>query len=365
MKKLMKTLMTLGLVTVFLSAPIWGCGNSAPDVRKQLLSSWATDFALTGYLEFETKAEELRRTAGVFCDTPSAANLDVVQAAWWAARAPWKRTEIFAFGPYKENPWRLGPKIDFWPVRSAAITQILAGSTRIEAEQLGAAQKGLPALEYLLYQSDVELLLAFTRQTRRCDYLKVLTHDLVNRAREMRQAWSPEHGNYVAALADPSTEGSMFGSVHGALSEVVNRMAFTVENIRAEKLARPLGNADAGTQQPNKTESPFSGRGLEDIKDNLRGIEQLYFGDSTQDQLGLDIYVQDRGKDFGGAMQQRLMAAYVAVDAIPDTLNQAIFTNPHSVTALIETLRGLQQLIQVDIMNALGLTPRFNDNDGD
>jgi len=142
-------------------------------------------------------------------------------------------------------------------------------------------------------------------------------------------------------------------------------MAFTVENIRAEKLGTPLGALTGGSPQPGKAESQFSGRSVEDIRDNLRGIEQLYDGNEAEEQIGADFYLRECGHPFGETMRARLDGAYAALAAIDVPLTQAIVDQPDRVQAAMDRLGELQRFIQVDIINALALTVGFNDNDGD
>ena len=336
---------------------------------RSVLASWGEHIIMPHYRDFEEKAAALQTQGNALCQNPSTDALDAARQAWSAARAPWKQMEVFAFGPYKEEPLRLGPKIDFWPVRLEAIEQILFDTLAIDADALGAPSKGMAVAEYLLYQPDVDVVAEFAAVTRRCEYFLAVVGDLALRATAMRQAWDPDDANYVAELVEPgngpSGADSAFDNRHEALSEVVNRMAFTVENIRADKLGRPLGTSSGGSPQPNKAESQFSGRSIEDIRDNLRGIELLYFGTGMADSVGLDFYAQKRGHDFAPAMRDSLSAAREALGQIPEPLTEAVVTAPIPVSAAIERLGDLQRLIQVDILNALSLTPRFNDNDGD
>ena len=339
-------------------------GETSDDSRRALLASWGEHVILPGYRDFETTAESLHDAAETLCNAPSSEALRDARSAWWDARAPWKQNEILAFGPYREEPLRLGPKIDFWPVRVDAIEQILSDTSPIAADALGAAARGFPVIEYLLYQPDTDIVTDFAASPRRCEYLLAITDDLAHRAREMRRAWDPAHGDYLGELVEAGRTGAMFDNPTAAVGEIVNRMAFAIENIRADKLGRPLGATTGGSPQPDKAESRFSGRSLDDIRDNLRGIERLYFGDGSQDSKGLDFYTP-RDKGFARAMQDQLAAAREVLDQIPMPLTVAVIEQPAPVSATIDQLGELQRLIQVDIINALGLTPRFNDNDGD
>jgi len=363
-----KPLWTGGLVLALAASSLTCAPTSqGEDPRRKLLQSWGENVVLPLYRDFETATVVLDTRAGELCAGASPASLAAAQDAWWAARAPWKAAEVFAFGPYKDEPLRLGPKIDFWPGRPESVEMILYGTAPITAasiETAGAAAKGLPAIEYLLYEPGADLVGQFSTFPRRCEYLRALTADLVKRATEMREAWDPAHGNYLGELVEAGRGSTSYSTLQMALGEVVNRMGFTVENIRAEKLGKPLGTTSGGSPQPDKAESRWSGRSLEDIRDNLRGIEQLYFVGETEEQPGLDFYLRERGS-FGATMRARLDGAHAALNAIDVPLTQAVVDQPDRVQAAIDRLGELQRFIQVDVIDALGLTVGFNDNDND
>jgi len=336
-------------------------GDTGDDPRQELLQSWGDDVILPTYREFETKTRTLDDAAQALCEAPSESALTAAQESWWAARAPWKQSEILAFGPYTDEPLRLGPKIDFWPARVDTIEGLLAGTEPIFPEALGASARGFPVIEYLLYQPEIDVIAELQSTPRRCDYLLAVTGDLADRAVELRQAWDPAGGNYLGELVNAGAEGSSYLSLNAAVSEVVNRMAFTIENIRTDKLGIPLGNTTGGSPQPDKAESRFSGRSLDDIRDNLTGFELLYFGNGDADSLGLDDYAPE----YSLPVREQLEAVRAALEQITLPLTQAVLDEPTRVVDVMEALTELQRLVQVDVMTALGLTPSFNDNDGD
>lgn len=340
----------------------FGCGpEPTPDRRRQLLQSWTGDFLLAHYAAFGKKIADLAKASAALEDSPKADDLLNVQRAWRAARRPWKETEVFKFGPVADEPLRFGPKIDFWPVRPDMIESVLTGSDAIDADDLGAAAKGFPAIEYLLFVDGA--LAGFREATRRYEYLRVLVDDLAVQAEGLKDAWAPDGGNYQSVLVDAGRGSEIYDTLSMALSEVVNRMGFTVENIRADKLG--AGIAADGTPRPDKLESQFSGRAIRDIKDNLRGIELLFFGDEEQGILALDDYLQHRGYHLGGRMRSELGSSREALSRINLPLSVAVVDEPGLVAEAIETLAGLQQLIQADVIGALSLSVRFNDADGD
>ena len=78
-----------------------------------------------------------------------------------------------------------------------------------------------------------------------------LIDNLARKVTELRDAWSPEGGDYLAELTGAGRTSSDFDSLPAALGEVVNRMGYTLENIHVDKLGRPAGvTTGAGAAQP-------------------------------------------------------------------------------------------------------------------
>lgn len=345
-----------------------GCASKgAPDTRRELLATWSTGLVVEGYRAFERDASALDSALVEHCGAPSDARLRAARDAWWQARASFGHMENWAFGPYSRLPQRIGPEIDPWPlrIRVEQIEALVAGDAPVTPEALaniGVNEKGLQALEYVLYEPNAATALA--EDNRRCEYLVSVGKELVARATELRAAWDPEGGDFAGELSEAGRGRTAFDSLSGAFSEVVNRIGFTLENMRMEKVLAPL--RDGGDRSaPNLAQSRFSGRSLEDMRDNLIGIERLYFGDPSAGIPGLERYLNERGRSFESEMRSGLDAVRSALDAVPGPLTTAVQSDPERVRAVGDALNELRNLVQVDLINALGLELDFNDNDGD
>jgi predicted lipoprotein len=382
-----KCALVVGLALLML-----GCApTQIPDKRRELLQTWGDSFVLAELADVAQASRALDSKRVKLCEEPSPAALAEAQQAWQLVRGRWKHFEIFAFGPATEPPLRLGPQIDFWPVRPAQIDAAL--SEQRFARTLLAAEKGLPAIEYLLFGPERALLAQAHAPVRdagvdggnsaadagqapsadagsgltignaeRCAYLQTLLRDLIADVTRLRRAWDPEHDGYLLELTRAGSGSETFDTLQMALGEVVGRMAYLVEAIRVDKLERPLGASERDIQ-PEKVESPFSRRTLADIVDNLRGIEGVYFG--QRGAPGLGHYLAARGKPFDARMRHALQRSMAAVEAIEEPFEEALTLRRDRIEEALERLAELQRLIQVDIVGALSLSLQFNDNDGD
>lgn len=351
-----------------LAAFVAGCGpTEIADSRRELLTSWGEGVLLPLYGEFEARAVVLVERNAELCAAPDEATLGAARSAWWDARAPFKQAEVFAFGPFQELPWRLGPKLDFWPARPETVDEVLAGTDPLDpdsASALGAPARGLPAIEYLLYPTDIDVLAELGPGTRRCEYLSAISVDLTARAADLRLAWDRGGEDYLGELIDAGRGSQTFMTLEMAVGEVVNRMGFLLENMRNDKLRKPLGGSVEGPPAPTAAESRFSNRSLEDMRDNLRGLKLVYFGPGGG-APGLGSYLRARGKEFDPFVSARFDAAMAAADAVPEPFTTALSEDPRAVVRFIDALDELGRAIQVDILNALATNVGFNDNDGD
>ena len=339
--------------------------QSGSDARQTLLNAWGEHVILPEYAQFAILAAEMEPAIEAFCAEASPATLEQAQEAWTVARAPWKRMEVFSFGPYADEPLRLGPKIDTWPARTDAVDAFLAGDESITAEKvagLGVYNRGFPALEYLLFAGDVA---AAEGEARRCGYMLALAQDLGSLGAQMYAAWDPEQGAYLDQLLQAGKGSTVFLTVHDALGEVVNRIGHLAQEMRTDKLGRPLGESTDGTPQQQLVESRFSGRSVQDLKDNLAGIEQLVFPEESG-AMGLARYAATLGhEEVGVHLRAQIDVARVALEAIDEPLADAIVFDRGGVETAGDALEVLRQTLQTDVLSALSLSVSFNEADGD
>jgi predicted lipoprotein len=356
------------LVALGCAATLLGCGSEGQgDTRRTLLERWSTELIVPLYGEFEARSVDVAAAVDGLCAAPSETTLAAAQTAWEAARQPFKRAEVFAFGPYSRPEFRIGPKIDSWPARPEVVEEWLTGSEPVDPAmlaQLGVWHKGLPVLEYFLFSPEASAQDQI-ENPRRCEYLRSTATELVNRAREIHLAWAPEGGDFAQQLSGAGRTSTAWRSLRDAFGEVVNRMGFTIENVRRDKLGRPLGDMTGGVTLPNETESRFSGRAIRDILDNLGGIEVLFFGDAARGVPGVSSYAIERGRNFDDSFRTSLDAARSALTAVNVPLGEAVSSEADRVRDATARLNELQTLIQTELISALGLSLNFNDNDGD
>lgn len=351
----------LALCALSWAGSLSSCQHSTPnDSLEQEVVAYFIDSATLQHRKLENKTRKLELAAAELCDQPSEESLEAARDAYLAARRPWIRSRAFSFGPEVNFPQRYKAKIDFQPPRHDDMAELLSSDDPLPpADETGSHLRGFPAVEYLLFgpiSNDLEA------DSRGCDYLSSVSADLHENAQALFFSWDPGHGNYAAEAR--AETGNTFESTHEALSGIVNRMSYVVENIRDQDLRAPLGDLP-GDIMGDLIVDRLSGRSLKNIEDALDSVESFFFGDAATPRPGLSQFAHAQGYDFDAPISEALAAARAALSEMGPTLIDAFHEQEDQLEQLDESLYELQLLLQIDIIAALELSQIFNEADGD
>jgi predicted lipoprotein len=369
------------------------CNEPVPEKtpRKQALESVTRDIFIPMLTQLELGAGVLDDAAQELCAPPAAersmVRLDETRAAWSRACERWKLSDVMSFGPHLMAPHMFASDIDFWPVREGSIDALLgaamgagdedggvaeAGKALPELpETLTASQKGLPAIEYLLFGPRDQTLAAFrdgARGDQRCAYLQRMTDTLAHDTSELRRVFAEEFAPDFTLEHNPNER---YDSVNEAFGELVNNMVFAVETVRGTRLAKPLGLTAGGVPQPELVESRYSEQSIRAAVAVLEGVRLVFLGEAPGDDsppthiYGIHSVLQSRGLDFSSEYTSLHLAAVAALEAIPAPLSQAVVDDAAKVQLARDAITDLLMLLQVDVAQALSVTATFGRNDGD
>lgn len=327
---------------------------------------------LPDYRAFSEGTSTAATAAGAFCAAPDAATLAPLREAWLDLRRPWKHAETLRFGPYREEPWRVGPAVDAWPGDAETYQSVLDDDGEVDVSLYGTTRKGMHAIEWLIWERGEGTVAAFSTEdgaARRCQLLVALSDELAREAGVLLAAWDPDQQDWLAQLTAagtvpvPDGDAPFFEDEDEAFSELANRLIFAVEDTRLMRLAAPFGELDGLPPQPALVESLWSGRSRQDALDVLAGVRRYVLGDGGQGLI--DLLPPDDREGLRAAFEAAWTNANDAVTAIPEPLSTAISEDPASLRAALQALTELQVVLQVDMAQAWQITVRFNDNDGD
>ncbi len=356
--------------TLLLSLTLLSCGDSqGTALRSAFLKGLAEDTILPTYRAFDTRTGALATALAALERTPTEATLTSAQSAWRAVREPWNVQEALHIGPSEDL--HTGSSVSQVPSESG-IESLLAGTTPLTEAglaEVGANRKGMLAMEYLLFDSANGNAAVLSRLTagegageRRRLYLRLLGTELQTNATEVHAAWEPDQGNFVAQLAGAGTSGSRYTTQKEALDDVVNRLIASVEKTEL-RLSKPLGFETGGTVRPAEEQTRRSDNSLAELKSALEGMEQVWNGAGGAG--GLSRVVAASNKRLDETVRGDLAAVRSALESIPPPLRTALLGHRESVEATRAALSNLRATLATEVVGNLGVTLKFNDNDGD
>lgn len=373
---------TLGLALLLVLCG--ACDEPVPEKtpRKQALESITNDVFQPMLAIVHDEAVALDEAAAEFCQARTNGELYAVREQWGDACEAWKRTDVMAFGPHTMPPYSFAADIDFWPAREASIGEVLGG-TRADAgtgddagvppgelpRSLSASQRGLPAIEYLLFGPRDATLAAFQDGAlgdHRCAYLLEMTKALASDTAELERVFREEFAPDFTLTNNPNDR---YSSVNDAFGELVNNMIFAVETVRGTRLAGPLGITSGGTPQPEEVESRYSDQSIRAAVAVLDGVRDVFLGNKPADEgattFAIDAVLRERSVDLRADYRAKHDAAVAALEEIPEPLREAVVDDRAKVEAARTAITELLMLLKVDIAQALSVTATFGRNDGD
>lgn len=223
--------------------------------------------------------------------------------AFLTARSEWEKSEAFLMGP--AAGFDIDPHIDSWPLDRAALHDYFKNP---KADDLDESVLGFHALEFLLFRDGAARKVAeFTGNdtykgfsditgAQELAYAEEVIADLLNHVYQLEVAWNPINKTRLAAvqkagldyqtklglsfgedLKNAGSDNSMYPSLKEAVQQVLSLPEESCVGIANEvgtaKIANPFS---AG--YIFYVESPYSHNSIKDFQDNIRSIENIWYG---------------------------------------------------------------------------------------
>ncbi|WP_269531064.1 imelysin family protein [Chitinimonas sp. BJYL2] len=326
-------------------------GQASPLDHAAVLDSWRQQQTprITALAE---QGQDLQQKLDALCQRKNAANLDAARQAWRQVWLTWRAVEALPLGPVMSR--RTAWQMDVWPTRTPKVEEAvrLVKHDAAIADSVGAASQGLPALEYLLWGDDrphAQLGRLVFRQ--RCEYAMALGQDIAAETAGLRAEWMQQNASTNTQPAPQQFE------------EAFNLLANSLDQLRDKKLAR-IGNPkikNPARQDVDGWRSRSTRQGLQATTDALEG---LIFNPANGQSLaswltntGRPMTVQQLRREF--ALARTLIAR------LPDDASSWLISHRSHAQALAESFRRIQNLIEIEVADAVGVTIGFKDSDGD
>ncbi|OUR60913.1 hypothetical protein A9Q74_11495 [Colwellia sp. 39_35_sub15_T18] len=332
---------------------------------------WLTDLAdnviLPGYQDLQSKAQTLSEQSDNFCalNSPSNSDLQILQQSWADFNVSWQNIQWLKVGPVLEESRIF--RLELWPDDNGSVASDIASildEPEITADLFTAKYvggQGIPALEIFLFGSDS--LLSAADKTKRCEAVVAISENLVNISTAINSGWQSTGDNYVASLTAGTGD---FTNKKDAVEELVTNWLEQVEKVKDEKLLQPLAVNAPGIA--SIAEFTLANEVIASIKVNVDSFSQLY---SAGNGHGFDDILTDHfdQQAISSDMTAKIAAIVTELDALDSSMSYAQLLDDDAsrekLTAAIQKIRELRDVITADFVQATDINIGFNSNDGD
>ncbi|MFW6050745.1 MAG: imelysin family protein [Myxococcota bacterium] len=381
------------LLTLFLAAACSDGGGgedaNAP-ARRAVLASIGERAVLPTYRAFDEAAADLASATDAYAASLDPSDLEVARDAWRAAMEVWQQAELMQFGPAGRTGSLGTPggqdlrgHIYSYPtVNPCVVDQRTYDQTYEDASELAAATadaKGLDAVEYLLFNEDSDntcpsvvdinddglwaSLSEAEIQQRRADYAAAAAGLVRDRAAELRSAWEPAEGDFLAELAQAGEGSTVYDTSQEALNAVSDTLFYLDTETKDMKVAVPAGISDCMEDVCLQAlESDYAHASREHVRDNLRGFALVFRGGPDGDPAseGFDDLLTDLGPDAAAlaeSMNTELDEALAEVEGVGGTFHDVLQADPQPVRDVHAEIKGVTDLLKSQFLALLDLSP--------
>ncbi len=371
----MKNTFTALLLALFTASLFFSCGEKNDDstepLKKEALVQYA-DLVLANYDDSYNTALTLKQAIDAFVAAPSDAGFQACKTAWLNARNPYGQTEAFRFygGPIDDAD---GPEglLNAWPmdenyidyvqgdpnagvINNPAALPVISKGVLIGLNELFGSEvavfTGWHAIEFLLWGQDLsaggpgvrpytDYVIggggAASNQDRRAQYLQIAVDLLLDHLAQVRSEWKAD-GAYRQEFLNDKTNGEAMGLIFFGLKEL------TKTEISGERMFVAIDTKDQEHEH-----SCFSDNTLTDLKMNLLGVKNVYFG-IYKNSNGTEVSgysFSDLTEKFDRAKADAVRVAFedaeAKMNAIPAPFDQAILNNGAEIRLAITALEVL------------------------
>ena len=360
----MKTTLAISAILLMVTA----CSSGPSVSRGDVLISLTENVILPSIETVDEETSQMRDAVVALCDAPSETTLIQARDEWRGAKDAWMRSRAIGFGPAMDR--RSRSFVDWWPVEPERIENTISTKDSITSEYvrefLSTTQRGLGAIEYLLFEGDDVVTVLSNPETLRCEYLVAAADVATTETSGLLSDWTVGPSG-DAPYADQFT-GQAASSLLplAAISEVVRTSVFLLRSITDMQLGSALGMNDSEAD-PLAIRSGPAMNGVADLHNQVLSIKDAYTGleGTSEDVYGVGALVSGLSEDADERMLASFSKAIDAISELEEPLDEAIHNDVATVRNAYDALKELQVALNTEVVSLLGITVGFADTDGD
>ncbi len=285
------------------------------------------------YDSMTIESERLALLLAEFKANPTQQKLDSIRLQWKLIRETWELSEGFLFGPVATE--NIDPRLDTWPINIQDLENLLQKQTvfsQTDLNQFEDGLKGFHPLEYLLWGKDGNKSVS-QFDSIQINLMIALSNDIAGLSRSCSFQWNTSFANEFQ-LNSKEAMLEIIGAMQGICSEVAEG-----------KLGEPFELKNAQLE-----ESPFSKNSLEDFKNNMISVRNVYHASFVGDGKGVADFVKFFNLSLHNKIELQLKLSLQALDAINVPFGDAIHQQPVAVKNAIDQIAALSEILETELL---------------
>ncbi|MFT2092023.1 imelysin family protein [Paraglaciecola sp. 2405UD69-4] len=329
---------------------------------------------IPSYSAMQTQAQALTDTATAFCalSSQTSGDLSNLQQSWSDFNQSWQAIQWLKVGAISDDNRIF--RMEFWPDSQEKVPedvddliedhqQITVTAELISEESVTV--QGISALEYLLFPASTSnSLLNAEDKAKRCEITAAISENLLNMSTEILSDWQATGGNYRSEVINGTGE---FDSVQEVIEELVTTWLEHIEIVEDSKINEIVGTESPGN--PESAEHYLSDESLLSIATNIDTIMTIYTNDDGKgfDEILTDfIELASVDNDITASLTS-ISAQITQITQDFDSYEAALADDNGRIALsdLVNEMRELIDLIDIDFTQALEISLNFTSSDGD
>lgn len=309
-----------------------------------------------GVGEMMSRTRELEKVTTELAKNGSADVIARAQDVFRNTALSWKRVGTFRDGPFSEQNALL--RATRYPARARVIDAVLAETRPIDAArvaELGSGEKGLYAIEYLLFDSSSESALS-RLQGAKGPRARALAAGLSREVTSLGEKIEAALGRHGSRLNDQLAQNPQ-----QSLSRLVNTLIEGLEILAEAQLGMIFRLSELNHLDPTTVEGSASRISHRLALARLEGTERLYRGGEPS----VSGLVRAASKNADASVRERLDNALACLRALKVPLEELAQRERLRLQEAYLKVKSLEAGMKVHLPSALGITITFSSTDAD
>lgn len=299
-------------------------------------------YVIPRYQQLYQQATDFAQATRAFCDDPNQQTLQLAQQGFHNTMDAWQGIQHIRTGPIETLSRNYS--MQFWPDKKNHVGKRL--KKLIDSKDVATLQgdaffqvpvsvRGLPALERILFDSDV--LEQMKADSYRCQVSMRIADYVVQMGEGVLNEWQQQMLGHYQSAGD--LDAYFEDNLEAAVS-LLKPLIEQLEIVRDLKIQRPMGS-ELARAKFKRLESWRSQRSLRNLQLNLDALEQMYQGDHNADpeiasfrmllaerehQQILDQFklIKQHLDDFNGPLEQQIQTpeGYQRLTQVADSISE-------------------------------------------